>query len=133
MHINHHIIRFNFRIQVAVFHNMSTLLTNEEWINKIEAVVLGCLTNQRIEVREKAGQVLGGLIHCNFIHRARQDELLVNLSNAITIHIEVVSNDRFSNLLLPTLTEETRDCQQSQNSPRQSWKQESLPLARSCL
>ncbi|XP_015588278.1 proteasome activator complex subunit 4B [Cephus cinctus] len=54
-------------LQVFVFHNMSIVLSNSMWVNRIRDTVLDLLEDERLEVREKAGQVLGGLLHCNFI------------------------------------------------------------------
>lgn len=63
-------------LQVNVFHNMSILLSNEAWIDSIQAVVLRLLEDDRFEVREKAGQVLGGLLHCTII--PEKEALLVS-------------------------------------------------------
>ncbi|XP_012258033.2 proteasome activator complex subunit 4B-like [Athalia rosae] len=54
-------------LQVLVFHNMSILLSNSSWIDQVRKIVLRLLEDERLEVREKAGQVLGGLLHCTFI------------------------------------------------------------------
>ena len=39
------------------------------------------LIDERVEVRSKAGQVLGGLLHCAFVDKERQDSLLVSLTS----------------------------------------------------
>ena len=54
-------------LQVFVFHNMSILLSKDEWVETVQETVLRLLEDERLEVREKAGQVLGGLLHCAFI------------------------------------------------------------------
>ena len=54
-------------LQVFVFHNMSILLSKDEWVETVQEIVLRLLEDERLEVREKAGQVLGGLLHCAFI------------------------------------------------------------------
>ncbi|XP_012271997.1 proteasome activator complex subunit 4 isoform X2 [Orussus abietinus] len=54
-------------LQVLVFHNMSIILSNQEWVSCVRDIVLRLLEDDRLEVREKAGQVLGGLLHCTFI------------------------------------------------------------------
>lgn len=64
-------------LQVLVFHNMGIILSNELWIDCVKNIVLHLLDDDRLEVREKACQVLGGLLHCTFI--SDQDELLVNI------------------------------------------------------
>jgi hypothetical protein len=38
--------------------------------------VLLLLADMRLEVREKASQVLAGLLHCDFLNNIKQDELL---------------------------------------------------------
>ncbi|XP_015178192.1 PREDICTED: proteasome activator complex subunit 4B-like [Polistes dominula] len=54
-------------LQTSIFYNMSIVLMKEEWVNCIKDVVLHLLEDIRLEVREKAGHVLGGLLHCGFI------------------------------------------------------------------
>lgn len=54
-------------LEVFVFHNMSILLSQNEWILTIQETVLRLLEDERLEVREKSSQVLGGLLHCAFI------------------------------------------------------------------
>ena len=38
--------------------------------------VLLLLADARLEVREKASQVLAGLLHCDFLNNLEQDKLL---------------------------------------------------------
>ncbi|OXU27615.1 hypothetical protein TSAR_013465 [Trichomalopsis sarcophagae] len=54
-------------LQVLVFHNMSILLSNEAWISEIQNIVLHLLEDERLEVREMAAKVLGGLLHCTIL------------------------------------------------------------------
>ncbi|XP_016837530.1 proteasome activator complex subunit 4 [Nasonia vitripennis] len=54
-------------LQVLVFHNMSILLSNEAWISAIQDIVLHLLEDERLEVREMAAKVLGGLLHCTIL------------------------------------------------------------------
>lgn len=63
-------------LQVLVFHNMGIILSNASWIHCVENVVLSLLEDDRLEVREKASQVLGGMLHCKFI--TNQGQLLVS-------------------------------------------------------
>lgn len=63
-------------LQVLVFHNMGIILSNELWINCVKDIVLRLLEDDRLEVREKASQVLGGLLHCTFI--TDQEKLLAS-------------------------------------------------------
>ncbi|XP_014486142.1 PREDICTED: proteasome activator complex subunit 4B-like [Dinoponera quadriceps] len=61
-------------LQVLVFHNMSIVLSNASWVDMVESIVLRLLEDERLEVREKASQVLGGLLHCTFVED--QEKLL---------------------------------------------------------
>lgn len=61
-------------LQVFVFHNMGMILSNPLWIDCVKDIVLRLLEDDRLEVREKASQVLGGLLHCTFI--TDQEKLL---------------------------------------------------------
>ncbi|XP_032665023.1 proteasome activator complex subunit 4-like isoform X2 [Odontomachus brunneus] len=54
-------------LQVLVFHNMGIILSNVSWVDSVKSIVLHLLEDERLEVREKASQVLGGLLHCTFI------------------------------------------------------------------
>lgn len=63
-------------LQVLVFHNMSTLISNKEWIKQVQNVVLRLLEDENVQVREKAGQILGGLLHCTLL--PEQETLLVS-------------------------------------------------------
>ncbi|XP_058809543.1 proteasome activator complex subunit 4-like isoform X2 [Phymastichus coffea] len=54
-------------MQVLVFNNMSILLSDRDWIKDIEKIVLKLLEDERLEVRQKAGQLLGGLLHCTIL------------------------------------------------------------------
>jgi len=63
-------------LQVTVFLNMPSFLSSGSWVDQVMDVVENCLKDERVEVRSKAGQVLGGLLHCNFVSQERQDSLL---------------------------------------------------------
>ncbi|KAG8223216.1 hypothetical protein J437_LFUL003567 [Ladona fulva] len=54
-------------LQVLVFHNMATVMSQDSWVAEVTSLVLQPLEDERVEVREKASQVLGGLLHCGFI------------------------------------------------------------------
>ncbi|XP_008550347.1 proteasome activator complex subunit 4 [Microplitis demolitor] len=62
-------------IEVFVFHNMGVIVSNESWVERIQEIVLRLLADERLEVREKAGQVLCGLLHCAFLD---EQEALLN-------------------------------------------------------
>uniref|UniRef100_A0A0C9QKU2 PSME4 protein n=1 Tax=Fopius arisanus TaxID=64838 RepID=A0A0C9QKU2_9HYME len=54
-------------LEVFVFYNMGVILSKGEWVARIQGIVLRMLEDERVEVREKAGQVLCGLLHCTFL------------------------------------------------------------------
>ncbi|XP_049279412.1 proteasome activator complex subunit 4B-like isoform X1 [Anopheles funestus] len=54
-------------LQVQVFYNMTIILSRPEWKAKVQEIVLRLLGDSVIEVREKAAEVLGGLVHCSFL------------------------------------------------------------------
>jgi proteasome activator subunit 4 len=56
---------------------MSLVLSNPVWVEETTDIVLKMLEDERLEVREKAAEVLGGLLHCDFI--TDTEKLLVSL------------------------------------------------------
>lgn len=54
-------------LQVLVFNNMPIVLSRDEWIQKVQLIVLRLLEDPVLEVRIKSAQVLGGLLHCSFL------------------------------------------------------------------
>lgn len=54
-------------LQVLVFNNMPIVLSREEWVQQVQTIVLRLLEDAVLEVRVKAAQVLGGLLHCSFL------------------------------------------------------------------
>lgn len=54
-------------LQVLVFNNMPIVLSREEWVKQVQSIVLRLLEDSVLEVRVKAAQVLGGLLHCSFL------------------------------------------------------------------
>lgn len=54
-------------MQVVVFNNLLIVLSAPEWVEKVQSIVLRLLEDNILEVREKAAQVLGGLLHCAFL------------------------------------------------------------------
>ncbi|KAI4490320.1 hypothetical protein M0802_010697 [Mischocyttarus mexicanus] len=61
-------------LQTTIFYNMSIFIMKDEWVNFIKSVVINLLEDTRLEVREKAGHVLSGLLHCRLI--SNQNALL---------------------------------------------------------
>uniref|UniRef100_A0A182JT99 Proteasome activator complex subunit 4 C-terminal domain-containing protein n=1 Tax=Anopheles christyi TaxID=43041 RepID=A0A182JT99_9DIPT len=54
-------------LQVQVFYNMTIALSRPEWKAKVQEIVLRLLEDSVVEVREKAAEVLCGLVHCSFL------------------------------------------------------------------
>jgi len=54
-------------LQVLIFHNMPILRSRTEWASQATSLVMSALRDITVEVRETAGEVLGGLLHCDFI------------------------------------------------------------------
>lgn len=54
-------------LQVLVFNNMPIVLSCDAWVQQVQTIVLRLLEDSVLEVREKAAQVLGGLLHCSFL------------------------------------------------------------------
>uniref|UniRef100_A0A182QSD1 Proteasome activator complex subunit 4 C-terminal domain-containing protein n=1 Tax=Anopheles farauti TaxID=69004 RepID=A0A182QSD1_9DIPT len=54
-------------LQVQVFYNMTIILSRSEWKAKVQEIVLRLLEDSVVEVREKAAEVLCGLVHCSFL------------------------------------------------------------------
>lgn len=54
-------------LQVLVFNNMPIVLSRDEWVQQVQTIVLRLLEDTVLEVRVKAAQVLGGLLHCSFL------------------------------------------------------------------
>lgn len=54
-------------LQVLVFNNMPIVLSRDDWVKQVQSIVLRLLEDSVLEVREKAAQVLGGLLHCSFL------------------------------------------------------------------
>lgn len=71
-------------LQVLVFNNMSILLSDKEWIKEIEKIVLRLLEDERLEVRQKAAQLLGGLLHCTILP---DQEVLLVIFRTFLLHL----------------------------------------------
>jgi proteasome activator subunit 4 len=53
----------------------------------VVSLVLELLADQNLEVRRKAGSVLGGLLHCTFIPPDQRDQLLTRFLAASSAKI----------------------------------------------
>merc|ERR1711915_763997 len=54
-------------LQVHVFTNMALYRSQKKEAARVIDIITRLLKDERIEVREKAGKVLGGLLHCSFL------------------------------------------------------------------
>ncbi|XP_046402715.1 proteasome activator complex subunit 4A-like [Ischnura elegans] len=72
-------------LQVLVFHNMATVMSEDSWVQEVTNLVLEPLEDERVEVREKAAQVLGGLLHCGFV--ASKENLLEEFKKKCTTKV----------------------------------------------
>lgn len=73
-------------LQVFTFHNMSVVLSKAEWVDETTNIVLKMLEDERLEVRVKASESLGGLLHCDFI--SDTERLLVSFSIHLVLNGE---------------------------------------------
>ncbi|CAG0888612.1 unnamed protein product [Cyprideis torosa] len=58
-------------LQSSIFWNLFVFLNHKDWCEMSLEIVLRLLGDQQVEVRERAAQVLGGLIHTQFITEKR--------------------------------------------------------------
>lgn len=77
-------------LQTIIFHNMPVVLSHPEWVELVKKIVLRLLEDTSLEVREKAAQVLGGLIHCSFLPAT--DELLEQFKKKC--RTKIIKSDR---------------------------------------
>lgn len=63
-------------LQIIVFWNFASFKSDPSAEKRIVAVVLNLIKDERVEVREKASKVLGGIIHCCFISEESSSQLL---------------------------------------------------------
>merc|ERR1739838_279857 len=62
-------------LQVHVFTNMASFHSQTEEADRVINIVTRLIKDDRVEVREKAGKVLGGMLHCSFISDAVASKL----------------------------------------------------------
>lgn len=70
-------------LQVAVFSNFATFVRLPDQTARVVDLVLQLIADQNLEVRRKAGTVLGGLLHCSFIPPGQRDQLLQRFLAAV--------------------------------------------------
>ena len=66
-------------LQVAVFSNMPSILSNAEMKAQVLTIVEKRLLDSRIEVRDTASEILSGLLHTSFIDEECRTKLLVSM------------------------------------------------------
>ena len=68
-----------------MFSNMPSILSTEEWPTLVIKIVETGLLDERVEVRVKAGQVLSGLLHCEFISKEVKGKILVSILFSLSL------------------------------------------------
>jgi len=71
-------------LQVHVFTNMASFQCKSEEAARVVNIVKRLIKDDRIEVKEKAGKVLGGMLHCSFIPDDVASELLEQFKKEVT-------------------------------------------------
>ncbi|KAL7869287.1 hypothetical protein AOLI_G00132750 [Acnodon oligacanthus] len=54
-------------LQIMVFYNLFTMLSNEQAVQDVRALVIRLLEDEQLEVREMAATTLSGFLQCNFL------------------------------------------------------------------
>uniref|UniRef100_A0A673MFT3 Proteasome activator complex subunit 4B n=1 Tax=Sinocyclocheilus rhinocerous TaxID=307959 RepID=A0A673MFT3_9TELE len=54
-------------LQTMVFYNLFTILSNEQAVQDVRALVIRLLEDEQLEVREMAATTLSGFLQCNFL------------------------------------------------------------------
>uniref|UniRef100_A0A8C2H9R5 Proteasome activator subunit 4b n=1 Tax=Cyprinus carpio TaxID=7962 RepID=A0A8C2H9R5_CYPCA len=54
-------------LQIMVFYNLFTILSNEQAVQDVRALVIRLLEDEQLEVREMAATTLSGFLQCNFL------------------------------------------------------------------
>ncbi|XP_053495926.1 proteasome activator complex subunit 4B isoform X1 [Ictalurus furcatus] len=54
-------------LQIMVFYNLFTMLSNEQAVQSVQALVIRLLEDEQLEVREMAATTLSGFLQCNFL------------------------------------------------------------------
>ena len=70
---------------MIVFSNMPSVLSSDEWPTLVVKIVEKGLMDDSVEVRVKAGQVLSGLLHCAFINKTEQENILVSTNKTFSL------------------------------------------------
>lgn len=72
------------RVKVLTFNNLFNVIDLAGGVDSVTSTVLLLLSDERVEVREKAAQVLGGLVHCNFLNGTKSVDLLAKFQKQIS-------------------------------------------------
>uniref|UniRef100_A0A8C4GY46 Proteasome activator complex subunit 4 n=1 Tax=Dicentrarchus labrax TaxID=13489 RepID=A0A8C4GY46_DICLA len=54
-------------LQIMVFYNLFTFMSNQKAVNNVRALVIQLLEDEQLEVREMAATTLSGFLQCNFL------------------------------------------------------------------
>lgn len=74
-------------LQVMVASNLAVLNSLPDAASKLVDIVINLLKDPQVEVREKAGKVLGGLIHCQFVSPTQRDTLTKQFTTQVRVKI----------------------------------------------
>jgi len=77
-------------LQAVIFNNFMLLCSNqlnhEHLRQAVVKLVLNSLNDDQIEVRVKAAQVLGGLVHCQFLNPPQYPGIITNFQKTLKLH-----------------------------------------------
>ena len=71
-------------LQIIVFWNFASFKSDNKAEDRVTSIVQRLLKDERVEVREKASKVLGGLIHCSFISHESSLKLLEQFKQEVS-------------------------------------------------
>uniref|UniRef100_A0A673LWV1 Proteasome activator complex subunit 4A-like n=1 Tax=Sinocyclocheilus rhinocerous TaxID=307959 RepID=A0A673LWV1_9TELE len=71
-------------LQIMVFYNLFTFLSNAKAVSDVRALVLSLLEDEQLEVREMAATTLSGFLQCNFL----------SIDEPMLAHFEALSKTR---------------------------------------
>jgi len=75
-------------LQVHVFTNMALFHSQKDQADRVVDIVTRLIKDERIEVREKAGKVLGGMLHCSFISKEVSSKLMAQFKLEVSKKIK---------------------------------------------
>ena len=80
-------------LQVMMFTNLTAFIFNPEFSSKLVKIVMSLLEDPQLEVREKAGKVLGGFFHCSFIQAEERDKYIESFQKRLQKNLQRKKKD----------------------------------------